>query len=229
MEKRRKYHVSHGEERQTEKSLPEMIENPDAYTEEEILCIINRNEDSRETYKTMVEIKQSYRYRRAVSHNPDIEKAWQRFRKKQRKPYTTIPGLRKVAAIIISVIVISGIAIASIYTIIIHSEERSTANAVHKKAAINGMTTTEDTVATHTGVAEGTETFDNVRLDEMLPEIAQHYKCTVKFDDERLKELRLYFQWNPQEPIEKVIEKLNLFERLTVMREGDCIIVKQMP
>ena len=69
-------------------------------------------------------------------------------------------------------------------------------------------------------------TFDNVPLEKMLPEIAEHYGMDVRFLSEEAKELRLFFTWNPQESIDKVIDKLNQFERLNVKRDGRSIIVE---
>ncbi len=45
------------------RQLLEMLDNPDAYTEQEIQDIINRDEDTRETYRLMVEAKRSSRHR----------------------------------------------------------------------------------------------------------------------------------------------------------------------
>ena len=45
------------------RQLLEMLDNPEAYTEQEIQDIINRDEDTRETYRMMVEAKRSSRQR----------------------------------------------------------------------------------------------------------------------------------------------------------------------
>ena len=47
------------------RQLLEMLDNPEAYTEQEIQDIINRDEDTRETYRMMVEAKRSSRQRQA--------------------------------------------------------------------------------------------------------------------------------------------------------------------
>ncbi len=70
------------------------------------------------------------------------------------------------------------------------------------------------------------KTFDNVPLGRMLPEIADYYGMKAKFLSEDVKELRLFFTWNPKESIDKVINKLNQFERLNVKRDGQDIVVE---
>ena len=65
------------------RQLLEMLDHPEAYTEQEIHDIINRDEDTRETYRLMVEAKRSSRNRH--DDTPvDVDDAWQRFAKKQK-------------------------------------------------------------------------------------------------------------------------------------------------
>ena len=47
------------------RQLLEMLDNPEAYTEQEIQDIINRDEDTRETYRMMAEAKRSSRQHQA--------------------------------------------------------------------------------------------------------------------------------------------------------------------
>ena len=63
------------------RQLLEMLDNPDAYTEQEILDIINRDEDTRETYRLMVTAKRSSRQRQA-DKSIDVDAAWQNLIKK---------------------------------------------------------------------------------------------------------------------------------------------------
>ena len=57
--------------------------------------------------------------------------------------------------------------------------------------------------------------FDNVPLEEMLPEIAAHYDATVTFANDKARQLRFRFVWNPQQDISQVVSDLNQFESLT--------------
>ena len=58
------------------RQLLEMLDNPEAYTEQEIQDIINRDEDTREAYRMMVEAKRSSRKHQA--NKPiDVDAAWQ--------------------------------------------------------------------------------------------------------------------------------------------------------
>ena len=58
--------------------LLEMLDNPDAYTEQEIRDIINHDKDTREIYRLMVEAKRSSRHRQD-NESVDVNAAWKRF------------------------------------------------------------------------------------------------------------------------------------------------------
>ena len=68
--------------------------------------------------------------------------------------------------------------------------------------------------------------FDNVPLEEMLPKIAAHYKATVTFANEKARQLRFRFVWNPQQDIDQVVSDLNQFESLTVTLKDNQITVE---
>lgn len=58
--------------------LLQMLDNPEAYSEQQILDIVNHDEATREAYRLMVAARQGYAY--AESCEPsDAEKAWARF------------------------------------------------------------------------------------------------------------------------------------------------------
>ena len=70
------------------RQLLEMLDNPEAYTEQEIQDIINRDEDTRETYRMMVEAKRSSRQRQA-DKPVDVDAAWKKFNQnKQPKQHS---------------------------------------------------------------------------------------------------------------------------------------------
>ena len=49
------------------RKILEMLDNPDAYTEQEILDLINRDEDTRKTYRLIVEAKKLAATTKAIS------------------------------------------------------------------------------------------------------------------------------------------------------------------
>ena len=97
------------------RQLMEMLDNPDAYTEQQIQNIINHDEDTRETYRLMVEAKRSSRHRQ--NKKPvDVDAAWQRFNQKFQ-PKQSSSNRMKIAASFIGVLLVSGIAFAAIHIV----------------------------------------------------------------------------------------------------------------
>ena len=108
--------------------LLEMLENPEIYTEQEILDIINSDEETREAYRQMVAAKQGYR-RKQTAHDVDADAAWQRFEQERLQadseesatsialphPSAHHSQLKKIAASFIGLLAISGIAFAAIF------------------------------------------------------------------------------------------------------------------
>ena len=205
------------------RQLLEMLDNPDAYTEQQIQDIVNRDEDTRETYRLMVEAKRSSRHRQ--NQKPvDVDVAWQRFNQKlQHKQYGF--GWMKIAASFIGVLLVSGIAFAAIHIVRQHQKQETpqteiTENVTTSVTTLPADTLTKDTVTVQPII------YDNIPLEKMLPEIAAHYDVKVIFTNDEARQFRFRFVWNPQQGINQVISDLNQFERLTVTRKNSQIIVE---
>ncbi len=215
------------------RQLLEMLDHPEAYTEQEIHDIINRDEDTSETYRLMVEAKRSSRNRQ--DETPvDVDAAWQRFAK-QNKTQTSILNsqIKKIAASFIGVLLISGIAFAAIH-IVRHYVEQDMPTPPqetqivepHQQIALDDTVKVEttDTIAPRASMEP--VVFDNVPLGEMLPEIAAHYDATVTFANDKARRLRFRFVWNPLQDIGQVVSDLNQFESLTVTLKDNQITVE---
>ena len=85
------------------RQLLEMLDNPDAYTEQQIRDIINHDEDTRETYRLMVEAKRSSRHRQN-KELVNVDAAWQRFNQKFQ-PKQSSSNWMKIAASFIGVLI----------------------------------------------------------------------------------------------------------------------------
>ena len=213
--------------------LMDMLDEPEAYSEQDIRNFIADNEEVRDFYQTMVTVRQSYRQAHTDSQPIDVDEAWQRFlheNEEKRKDVQPIsrsliplfPKFQKLAAAIVGVLLISGLSYAAILQIHHRSEALQAQELAVKAPKPTIATITEKTDTRQTGP----KTYDNVPLGEMLPEIAHYYGMRVYFRSEEAKALRLFFTWNPQESADKTISKLNQFERLNVKRDGEDIIVE---
>lgn len=213
------------------RQLLEMLDNPDAYTEQEIRDIINRDDDTRKAYRLMVDVKRSSRHR----HNDrqaDTDAAWQRFCAATRPTaqrhasfFALHASLQKAAAAFVGVLLVSGIAFAAIHMVRHHQEAEAPMTEVTESPTGPATTVPADTLA-HDSVAVEPVTYDNVPLGEMLPEVAAHYEVKVTFARDEVRGLRFRFVWNPRLGIDQVVSDLNQFERLTVTLSHNQITVE---
>ena len=233
------------------RQLLEMLDHPEAYTEQEIHDIINHDEDTRKTYRLMVEAKRSSRNRRNEAP-VDVDDAWQRFAKKQNYQSSSQPtGMHaktrfsnlqssifnhqfgKIVASFIGVLLVSGIAFAAIH-IMRHyvgqdmptPPQETQIVEPHQQIALDDTVKVETTDTIAPKATMEPVVFDNVPLEEMLPEIATHYDATVTFGNDNARQLRFRFVWNPKQDIGHVVNDLNQFESLTVTLKDNQITVE---
>ena len=176
-----------------------------------------------------------------IDQMPDVEEAWHLLSEKLRVKseessskhevaradsslFTLHSSLKKVAAILISIITISGLAFAAIH--FVRNHEGKPAETEQQSATVEARTADDARQPADTTVSTQPVVFDNVTLDSILPQIARHYGYTVDFRNEQPKSLRLFFTWNPQDSIQKVTEKMNLFEQFHIVLEEQTIIIE---
>lgn len=206
------------------RQLLEMLDNPDAYTEQEILDIINRDENTRETYRLMVAAKRSSRQRQA-DKSIDVDAAWQKLNQKVHPKQHSF-GWMKIAASFVGVLLVSGITFAAIWSL--------TSDPSPKERVVKCSKTTDSVNKSNhsplfrrgAGGEASTVVYDNIPLEKMLPEIADHYDVKVVFANDEARGLRFRFVWDPQKGIGQVVRDLNQFERLTVTLKDDVITVE---
>ena len=176
-----------------------------------------------------------------IDQMPDVEEAWHLLSEKLRVKseessskhevaradsslFTLHSSFKKVAAILISIITISGLAFAAIH--FVRNHEGKPAETEQQSATVEARTADAARQPADTTVSMQPVVFDNVTLDSILPQIARHYGYTVDFRNEQPKSLRLFFTWNPQDSIQKVTEKMNLFEQFHIVLEEQTIIIE---
>lgn len=206
--------------------LLEMLDHPEAYSDQEIRDIINRDDETRAAYDLFAMSKQAIRCQR-MTLPPDADEAWRRF---ERKHYPRA-GRRwmKVAASFAGVLLISGIAFAAIHIVSQRQNPPASKPLVVEKPV---DTVPADTLATDT-IAVEPVVYDNVSLERMLQEMVAYYgaedsKSPIKvtYRNEAARQLRFHFVWNRQQGMDKVVDDLNHFERLHVTLKGNQLIVE---
>lgn len=161
---------------------------------------------------------------------PDVETAWQRFisEKVKVKKFSLFTlsffTYRKVAASVIGILLVTGIAFASIHFVQRNGSTSNPARDGGEKAGVV-ITNRNDSIPS-LGDVEGAVIFENVPLDSMLMELANYYQVGVEFTREETRQLRFHFVWKRNESLERVLERLNNFKAVNIEKSDTIIIVE---
>ena len=193
--------------------LMEMLETPEAYSEQEIRDIINSDEETREAYRLMVASKQGYIHKQ--KEQPiDIQAAWQRFEDNHYSPKTNRNWMQ-IAASFIGILLITGVAFAA-YHLMTQRATKENVQAVEDNSMLSSSNA-QSATPVH---------FDDVRLDSILAVVSAHYGKTTHFRSDEAKAMKFIMTWVPDSSLTKVIDGLNMFDRLQLTLSEDTIFVE---
>ena len=198
--------------------LLDMHEHPENYTDEQLAAMLDDEM-----------LEQLATAKRALTDipEPDVDAEWQRFEQEHFAPAHNRRWL-KVAAVIAGVLMLSAFTYAAIQAVRAHQPEIQqplTEQAGKTDAPVATSSPTEaagiDSVSTGQPV-----TFDNVALETIVGDIAARHQMQVEFRNEDVRALRFYFVWQPDEDLDAVLERLNLFESVNISKEDNTIVVE---
>lgn len=206
------------------KMLLDAQEHPEQFTDE-ALRQMQDDPEIRVLMEATAQGKRALMKQQPKASQEAIDAAWQDFEAKHFPKAAKVSILHKVAASVIGLLFISGIAFAAVHIV------RNYRNAVGEDVKSPTQETQisdshQQALPTDTTATVPPVVFDNVTLDSILPQIARHYGYTVSFRSDKSKPLRLFLTWNPQDSIQKVTDKLNLFEQIHIVLDEQTMIVE---
>ena len=193
--------------------LLEMQEHPERYTEEEIRQLM-ADEECRLLYEQMVRATDAVFAEKAKA-TPQTHPTTERTR----------PVIYKIAAIFVSLLMLSGIAYAAIHIV---SNVREDVKSPTQETQITNTSQQDDIdqPAEVTDSIPPTRIFENVPLDEIINELATYYNKVADIRNAQAHELRLYYKWERKDELESVVNDLNHFDHVNLTLEEDKLIVK---
>ena len=213
--------------------LFQMLDNPDQYSEAQWQDIL-ADEECRELYTLMAKTKSAAQSSQITDDEIDAE--WQCLVHSRQNHATVIPLWRKIAAAAAIMIALFGITYAAIRTGFFGVEKMITSKETsHKVEKVdskgNKPTTQEISQISEIGTEEAPVTteprlYDNVPLEQILTDLSAYYHVDVEYCSEDVRSLRLYYQWEPEYSLDKVIEMLSHFETFNIHREGNKLIIE---
>lgn len=210
--------------------MMDMLDNPGKYTEHEFEETLN-DEECREYYDMLTSVKDACEHKKVNITDEAVLNEWNKFEKTHFRDSHTFrhsTGMRRIM-VAASVALIISISYAAIQLI-------SDKGAPEKPADVKSEAVdfgSKDTLAAGVKACKADSvavqdvmTYDNTELEIILGDIAGNYGMKVRFANDAVKHLRLFFQWNAEESIEDVVKSLNAFERVNIYIEGKELTVE---
>ena len=153
---------------------------------------------------------------------PDANDAWEQFQKAHIVAKSTTTWY-KIAAMFIGILMLSGIAYAAI-SHFIKMEDKPQVTLTERKPDIKKMEKTYGAEMTPTKKAP--VVFNNVELQQIMQYVADGYGVKVELKNKAARTIRFYLQWEADDTLQEIIDKINHFEKVHLTLNEDTITIK---
>ena len=148
---------------------------------------------------------------------PDAEEALARMTNPRQR------GWYRIAAMFIGVLMLSGIAYATINHFIVEDEQPKVA-IMERKPDIEKVEKTY-------GVEKNKKKkepviFNNVELQQIMQYVADGYSVKVEFRNKAARTIRFYLQWEADDTLQEIIDKINHFEKVHLTLNEETITIQ---
>jgi hypothetical protein len=209
--------------------LIKMMEHPEQYSETQWEEILN-DDDCREYYQLMSKTDSALN-NKDISQET-IEKEWAKIEKKHADKGRLNKNRHllkrfKIAATIIGVFLISGIAYAAIFSLI--KDRKPVQQEIKAVATIDKGVIKSSSKADTTKVIAKIpviKQYDDTPLESILNDMAAYYNIKVKYQHQNVCKLRLFYKWDQSLGIATVVDQLNNFEKFHINLDGQIMTVE---
>ena len=212
--------------------LLDIQEPPEKYSDEQLNSLLAEDKELAEMMEQLATTKRALAKKDAEEEQPDMDALWQEFEAEHGEEFDKPEAkrirmpLRKIAALFIGAVFTAGVAFAAIQMVMNVSKPAPEPTKTEAPAAAPKAVQPKDEAPADTVVAEKSVTFDNITLEQILTQIAAHYKAEVEFENEDARSYRLFIKWNSDEPLERIVERLNNFESINIELKDHKMTVK---
>ena len=204
------------------KMLLDMQDHPEQFSDEALEQMLN-DAEAQELMEATAQLKRAIINDEFTISEQDVEDEWKEFASKhfarQKPQYNWL----KMAAMFIGILFVSGIAFAAIHMI---RHNTGIQEPQPKEQTVRQQAVLADNVQSDTAVLAEPVVFENVSLDSIAKGIAAWYHMDMDLQNEQACQLRFHFIWKPNDSLQEVIEKLNMFEHVDMAIEDGKLIVR---
>jgi len=151
-----------------------------------------------------------------------IDEEWKKFEAKHFTPKRSW-GWMQIAASIIGVLMLSGISYAAINHFMM-MESKPKVAITDRKPDVKKVKKTYGTEAAPT--KKEPVIYNNVELQQIMQYIADGYGVKVEYKNEVTRTLRFYLQWEADDTLQEIIDKINHFEKVHLSLNEETIIIE---
>ena len=227
--------------------LLRMMEHPEQYSDAQWQELLS-DEECRELYEAMRLSASAFEAKDAKEKiaNGIKEEEWQKFESVElrteslefptglqtstqsravanSKLYTLNSKLLKLAAAFIGLLMLSGITYATIH-IASNIESKPKVAITDRKPDVKKVKKTYGLEAAPTKKAP--VIYNNVELQQIMQYIADGYCVKVEFKNEAARTLRFYLQWEADDTLQEIIDKINHFEKVHLTLTDETITIE---
>lgn len=207
-------------------------ESPNQYSDKELEELF-KNEDLQEDLNCAAHLKRALLSEETFQHSVqdcdiDINAEWNHF--KQKHYPQKHHQWSKIAAAIISIVLISSFTFAAIIwqKQNVNQQDTEIAHSTHENQVATDTTNLQKIQKSKKDSVLTSSTpvlFENAELGKILEEMGKHYGKQVVFKSD-VQQLRLHFEWNKELTLQQNLTVLNSFNHINISLENDKIIVE---
>lgn len=198
-------------------------EHPEQYTDEQLQELL-ADEECAEYYRLICDADNAY-VEAPEESEEEIEAEWQRITRNSQpssnSQFTILNfQLSKVAAVVIAVLALSAVSYAAV-KLLSARQQQSTPVVVTET-----MQVSENPATPLPEPADTIQVFQDAELQDILTVVADYYNLRTDYRSEEARHVRLYTKWNKAESVEKLVKRLNRFDKVNLTLEGDVLTVR---
>lgn len=203
--------------------LLEITENPEDFSEEQISEVLH-DPDTAEDYAMMVLATQAFESQKGDAKDDtapifEMHSIIQKARQKR---------IRRMAAIFLTLFLMSGIAIAALLPVwkTNNTPTQQPETTVKTETAVETKQQTSPKEQQVEQPAASIIVFQDEPLEFIMQTVCNYYQMTPVFQNDEVRQLRLYLKWNRQDGIDVFLNRLSQFEKINVTRDNNIITIK---
>ena len=219
--------------------LFDMQEHPEKYTDEQVERLL-ADEEVKEFFHELVMARMAGK--KANPKEVDVDEAWKEFVQAYHEDKLAMDASRakgtyrnrmKIAASIVGIIFLSGVALAAIHNgwLGFSTSDKTADNKAAKEQMATTQVLPNDSLRAAT--AENKDSldmkpvvFDDAELGTILTQLSGFYHVKVEYVDAGAQHIRLFFNWNKTKTLEQNLEILNAFDRIQIEYINGTLVVK---